>query len=327
MMDHPNTISVKHAVKGRIKFPTWILTMSLCLSLFRVQAQVEPMFTQYMFNETFINPAYAGSHDNLAAALLYRNQWTGIDGAPKTQTFSMHGPVDKNKIGLGGSILNESIGVTHQFAVYADFAYRILMPASTLAFGVQGGFVNDEEKFTDVRTITPGDNQFSADVKKYFLPNAGFGIYYYKEKFYTGLSIPRLLENKIDPSNPSAVAKNFGNLQRWHYYFASGYVFDLNDDLKLKPSIMVKTVQHAPLELDGDLNLLIHDFLWIGGAYRTGDAVAGLIGIQLSKQLRIGYSYDYTLSDLQKFNSGSHEFTLNYDFSFNKNKIISTRYF
>ena len=290
-------------------------------------AQVEPMFTQYMFNETFINPAYVGSHENLAAALLYRNQWVGIDGSPKTQTFSIHGPVHKNKIGLGLSVMNESIGVTHQLAVYADFAYRIVMPTSTLAFGVQGGFVNDEEKFTDVKTITQGDNQFSSDEKEYFLPNAGFGIYYYKERFYAGFSIPRLLENKIDPSDPSGVARNFGSLQRWHYYLASGYVFDLNEGLKFKPSIMIKAVQNAPLELDGNVNFLIHDFLWLGAAYRTGDAVAGLIGLQVTKQLRFGYSYDYTLTNLQKFNSGSHEFTLSYDFASVKNKIISIRYF
>ena len=225
--------------------PGTLLTV-LCAFLFTTaHAQYEPMFTQYMFNETFINPAYAGSHENMATALLYRNQWTGIDGAPKTQTFNIHGAAgDKKKVGLGLSMMNENIGVTHQFAVYADFAYRILMPNSTLSFGLQGGFVNNEEKYTDVHTITPGDNQFLADVKKYFLPNFGFGMYYYKERFYAGLSIPRLLENKIDPSKPDEVARNFGNLQRWHYYLATGYVLDLNESLKFKPSVMIKAVQN-----------------------------------------------------------------------------------
>jgi type IX secretion system PorP/SprF family membrane protein len=304
-----------------------LLIIFCALMSLQSSAQVEPMFTQYMFNESFINPAYAGSHDNISAALLYRNQWAGMDGAPTTQTFNIHAPAHKQKLGLGFSVMNESIGVTHQMAMYGNFAYRILMPNSTMAFGLQGGFVNDEEKYTDVHTITPGDNQFAMDVKKYFLPNAGFGMYYYTDRFYAGFSIPRLLENKIDPAQPDAVVKNFGNLKVWHYYLSTGYVFNLSEGLKFKPSMMVKAVQNAPLELDVNANFLFRDFLWLGTAYRTGDAASLMVGFQLTQQLRLGYSYDYTLTDLQKFNSGSHEFTISYDFSFDKNRVISPRYF
>jgi type IX secretion system PorP/SprF family membrane protein len=281
-----------------------------------------------MFNETFINPAYAGSHEGIASSLLYRNQWMGLNGAPKTQTLSIHTPVCKRELGVGLSVMNESIGITHQLSVYGNFAYRMLFPHSVLSFGLQAGFVNDEEKFSSVYTITQGDNQFATDVRKLFLPNAGFGVYYYyKDKFYAGLSIPRLFENKINPTESDIVVKNVGNVTYWHYYFATGYVMDVNDELKFKPSIMVKAVQHAPVEMDMDANFLFHNFLWIGGSYRTGDAVAALVGFQISKQLRLGYSYDYTLTNLQKFNSGSHEITISYDFSLDKNRIISTRYF
>ncbi len=311
-------------MKKRIQL---LIVIAVCTSC-RVQAQYEPMFTQYMFNETFINPAYAGSHENIAAGLLYRNQWVGIKGAPITQTFSIHAPACRRQLGIGFSVMNESIGVTHQLAVYGDFAYRMLFNQSVLSFGLQAGFVNDEEKFSQVFTIQQGDNQFASDVRKLFLPNAGFGVYYYyKEKFYAGLSIPRLFENRIDPAPSDVVVKNVGNLKFWHYYFATGYVFDLNEAVKFKPSIMVKAVQNAPVELDANANFLINKFLWLGGSYRTGDAVSALLGFQITKQLRVGYSYDYTLTKLQKFNSGSHEITINYDFSFDRNKIISTRYF
>src|ERR1700704_975127 len=144
--------------KNRIRL---FMVVSFVFTCIGANAQYEPLFTQYMFNETFINPAYAGSHENVATTLLYRNQWVGLDGSPKTQTLSIHAPVCKRKLGLGLSVMNETIGVSHQLGVYADFAYRILFDRSVLAFGLQGGFVNDEEKFSQVITNTQGDNQFA----------------------------------------------------------------------------------------------------------------------------------------------------------------------
>ena len=292
------------------------------------QAQVEPMFTQYIFNETFINPAYAGSHEGLAINMLYRDQWAGLKGSPKTQTFSMHMPVKKKKIGIGLSVLNETIGISKMFLVSGDFAYRIRMPSSALAFGLKGGFVNHVENYSDVNTIVDGDRQFTNDVRKYFLPNAGFGIYYtIKREFYASFSIPRLLQNKIDPSKQNGVVQNIGTLKIWHYYIATGYVFDVNENTKFKPSIMFKFVQNAPVELDVSLNFILGDMIWLGTAYRTGDAVSGLFGFQLSKLLRMCYSYDYTLTNLQKYSSGSHEFTISYDIGIYKTRITSLRYF
>ncbi len=299
----------------------------LILTSMCVKAQQEPMFTQYMFNETFINPAYVGSHEGLAMNMVYRNQWAGIKGSPKTQAFSIHLPVENRKLGIGLSMMNESIGVSNKFLICGNFAYRILMPSSVLAFGLQGGIVNDVENFTDVNTTTPGDRQFSSDVRKYFLPNAGFGTYYYKKNFYAGFSIPRLLENKIDPSKPNSVVKNIGNPKVWSYYFATGYVMDLDENVKFKPSVMIKCVQNAPVQLDASLNFVLNDLLWLGTAYRTGDAVSCLIGFQISREFRFGYSYDYTISHLQKYSYGSHEFTISYDIGIYKTRIKSIRYF
>ena len=272
----------------------------LMFCMIETRAQQEPMFTQYIFNETFINPAYTGSREGLSVNMLYRNQWSGINGSPRTQTITAHLPVSKRRVGIGFSAMNESIGVSKKIMINGDFAYRIIMPQSVLSFGLKGGFVNDQENFTDVNTTTSGDQQFASDVRKYFLPNAGFGVYYYyQKKFYAGFSIPRLIHNKVDPSNSGGVIRNMGNPQIWHYYFTGGYVFDLDENTKLKPSVLVKCVQHAPIELDASLNLLLADLIWIGGSYRTGDAVACLVGFQLSKNFRIGYSYDYSLTDLR----------------------------
>lgn len=302
--------------------------LMMVLVSFTATAQHEPMFTQYMFNETFINPAYAGSHDVPAINGLYRNQWVGIPGSPKTQTFSFHAPVMQKRLGLGLSVMNETIGVSDQFMVNADFAYRILMPNSVLSFGAKGGFVNDQENLTRVETTVGGDNQFSTDIRKYFLPNAGFGIYYYyKKKFYAGFSIPRLLDNKVSSAASSSVDVNVGNPEVWHYYFATGYVFQMGQNVKFKPSVMVKAVANAPVEVDGNLNFLFNEFLWLGAAYRSGDAVAGLLGFQISKQLRVSYSYDYSISNLQRYNSGSHEISFGYDFNTLRHRVMSPRYF
>jgi len=291
------------------------------------KAQIEAQFTQYMFNETFINPAYVGSHESVSATLLYRNQWVGIEGAPKTQTFSIHAPLKNRHVGIGISAMNEEIGISHQLSVNAYFAYRILYPHSALSFGLGGGFSNQEERFSDVRTIVQGDQQFMTDVNKKFMPNSSFGIYYYNKHFYAGISIPRLMENKIIISSANSVVENKVNYKLWHYNLASGYVFDLKEDLKFKPSIFIKVVQNAPVEIDVNANFIIHDLLWLGAGYRSGDAVAALFGLQLRKNILLGYSYDYTLTPLKTYNSGTHEISLRYNFGYNKKLVISTRYF
>ena len=291
------------------------------------QAQLEPQFTQYMFNEMFINPAYAGSREAISLTAAYRNQWVGIDGAPVTETVSAHAPLRNKKIGLGLSILNESIGVTHDIGAFANYAYRIPTNAeNTLSFGLQAGVLSHREQLLEVKTQDYGDNSFIANTPQLTLPNAGFGAYYSSKKFYIGLSIPRLLQNKIDITSSKMVTSKV-NIPYWHYYFMGGYVYDLTDGIKLKPSFMMKAVSGAPLEADIGLHALFNEVFWIGASYRTKDSWAAITSFQITKQLRMGYSYDYSTTGLQKYNSGTHEITLGFDFSFNKNKIISPRYF
>lgn len=293
----------------------------------QLKAQTETMLTQYKFNETFINPAYVGSHETFSAALFYRKQWVGIEGAPVTQTFSAHAPIKKKKIGLGLSVLNEKIGVSRQLLVYGGFSYRIIYPGAVLSFGLNAGFVNREDRFTEVNTVIPGDRQFAVDISKMFLPNAGFGIYFYKRNFYAGFSIPKLIQNNLNPTLPDYVENNVGKISSWHYYLTSGYMHTLNDVVKVKPSMMFKVTQNAPVQLDVNADFLINDFFWIGCGYRTGDAVNATIGLELTRELRFSYSYDYSVSKLQTYNSGSHEFGLRYQIVKIKNFISSPRYF
>lgn len=315
------------AMNKYLKRSALLLTAALSLLLTQAHAQFEPQFTQYMFNEMFINPAYAGSRDNIAMTAVYRNQWVGIDGAPVTQTFSGHAPLKNKKIGLGISLMNEEIGVTHDMAIFTNYAYRIpVRNDAVLSMGLQAGLINHQEKLLEIKTQDGGDVSFSSNTPRLLLPNAGFGVYYFTKKYYAGLSIPRLLENKIDPTNNGKVS-NEVHMSYWHYYLMGGYVHDLTEDIKLKPTMMIKAVSGAPLEADIGIHALLKETLWIGVSYRTKDSWAAIAGFQINRQLRVGYSYDYTITDLRQFNSGTHEITLGYDLSFDKNKIITPRYF
>ena len=317
-------------IKKHLKFFRIVQAMMVYFmfgNMFTGSAQYEPQFTQYLNNEMFVNPAYAGSRGFAAASLLYRDQWVGIEGAPRTATFGFHSPFMHDKIGLGLCVMNDRIGVTNQTAAFFNYAYHLpTSDNSTLSFGLQGGIINVEEKLTDLITIDPNDPEFSHNIPNKVVPNFGYGMYYHtNNKFYVGFSIPRFLENKIDPSTFKTFNKV--NVHNWHYYLYSAYVFEASESVKCKPSVMIKAVQGAPVETDINFNVLFKELFWVGAGYRTGDAIALLTQYQLTKQLRFGYSYDYALTKLNNYSSGTHEFTLGYDFTFDKAKIVTPRYF
>ncbi len=311
------------ALKQKIEKSFLAGTLMLLIGL-NAYAQFEPQFTQYMFNEMFLNPAYAGSREHLAMTALYRNQWVGMDGAPKTQTFSAHTPLRNEKIGVGLSVLHEEIGVTQDFSVFGAYAYRIALADGNLSMAVSGGIIHHQEQLLEVKTQELGDVSFSG-TPRLTVPNAGFGTYYSNSRMYVGLSIPRMLHNKVNAS--TGRAENRLNMPYWHYYLMGGYVFDLNESIKLKPTFMVKAVSGAPVIADLGAHVLLNEVLWLGGSYRTSDSWAAVMQVQLNKQMRLGYSYDYTLTDLNQFNTGTHEVTLGYDFSFNKKNVVTPRYF
>lgn len=306
-----------------VRKPSLLILFLLCAAT-QVRAQFEPQFTQYMFNEMFINPAYAGSREHMALTGLYRNQWVGIEGAPKTQTFSAHTPLRNERIGVGLSLLHEEIGVTEDLSIFGNYAYRIPMHKGFLSFGLSGGIIYHQEQLLEIKTQDQGDFSFMG-TPQLLVPNAGFGTFFHNRNFFAGVSVPRLLQNKVDAN--SGKATNRFNMPYWHYYFMTGYVLPITEGVKVKPTAMVKAVSGTPLIADLGAHFLLNEIIWLGGSYRTSDSWSAMMQIQLSKQMRFGYSYDYTLTDLQQFNSGTHEITLGYDFSFNKNKVVTPRYF
>jgi len=306
---------------GRLKAGSLlVLLFVLCL---RANAQFDPMFSQYMNNEMFINPAYTGTRNVMAATLLYRDQWVGITGSPKTQTFSIHTPVGE-KNGLGFSAMNESIGITHMMRVNGNYSYRIKTGyRSHLSFGLMGGLIQYRQNLDELVLINPDDHMFNINNPNVIVPNAGYGMFFYTRKFYAGFSIPRMIKNSFS----STGVKNTTNPKDWHYYLTSALVSDISDEFKLKTSMMVKYVNGAPIQAEIALHGLIGDFWWLGGSFRTGDAVTAITGFQLTPQLKMFYSYDYTLSNLNSYTSGSHEITIGYDFVYRKNRIASPRLF
>lgn len=305
------------------------IIFSICTLLVMSQslAQQDAMFTHYSFNTLAVNSGYAGSRDALTVTGLHRSQWVGFDGAPTTQTLTLHAPVANEKIGLGFSVLNDKIGPTNQTAFYADFAYKIKVGNGKLAFGLKGGLNMVSNKLKDLGTTQEGDVNFQQNVRSQLLPNFGFGVYYSTAKYYVGLSTPRLLENNYETNVSTGGVKG----EKRHYFFIAGTVFPLNKTktIKLKPTSFVKITEAAPLELDLTALIYFHDKYWVGPMWRSGDAVGVLAGLNITNQFSFGYSFDWSYANQTfKYNGGSHELMLRYDFIFKeKGRIKSPRYF
>jgi type IX secretion system PorP/SprF family membrane protein len=287
--------------------------------------QQQGMFTQYMFNGLAINPAYAGSQESLSLTALARQQWTGLQGAPSTQTFSAHSPIKNEKVALGALFVNDKIGVIKQTGFHAAYAYRIQTRKATLSLGLQAGFTSYRAEFSPLFVQDPNDPYFNNNNVNEFLPNFGTGAYYYSDRFYLGFSVPQLINNSYKKENNNAFT---GVLQVRHYFLTGGYVFDFNPSLKLKPNVLLKAVEGAPLAVDLNANLLLKEVVWLGLSYRSLQSLSVLLELQLTDQFRMGYAYDFaTSASPNNLRYGSHELMLQYRFAYSKTKLITPRYF
>ena len=290
-----------------------------------VFAQQNPLFSHYMFNGLYINPAYAGSKEFVSTTFIARKQWTGFEGAPSTQIASLHAPISDKRIGLGAVISHDKIGITNQTDFYGSYAYHIPLERGKLSFGLSAGFTYFKSELSELTVWETDDPVYETNSLSNVLPEFGAGIYYYSRKFYAGFSVPQILS--YDPEQPfHVVVEKVHRLSR-HYYVTSGVILTNGGELKFRPSFMIKYAQNAPIQYDLNLNVLISDIIWVGGSYRSGDAAVLLLEYQVNKKLRVGYSYDMTLSEIKKYSSGSHEIVLGYDFGFNVLKMKTPRYF
>ena len=302
-----------------------LATIALLTNVNSIFAQQEAMYTQYMFNTLAVNPAYAGSRNVISATALLRKQWSGMDGAPKTSTFTIDAPIHNKKVGLGLQLFKDKVGIVSNSGAVATYAYRIRMAEASLAFGIQGSLSQHRADYTSVMLTEDGvgdDPAFSNNVNKTFL-NFGAGVYYNSDKFYVGLSSPQLMPNVL-PSYNNNTSQSKLNRQYFHLFLMSGYVVSLSEDFALKPSVLVKAVQGAPIEGDFNANLWIKNAFSIGAQYRTNANISGLVEIQATPQIRFGYAYDHSITNIKRY---SHEIMLRYEFGLERNKVLTPRYF
>jgi len=292
-------------------------------------SQQSSLYTMYMWNQLILNPAYAGSRDALSASLVSRHQWVGLDGAPSTQVVSIHSPLPNDNLGVGLTIENDRIGPTNNTGIWGDFSYSI--PAgekAKLAFGLRGGVAIYQSDLRGIDNIDPDDGAFMNDVENKMLPNFGFGAYYYGDRGYVGVASPTVLENELNSF--SVENTNQRGVGDRHYYLMAGYVLNMSPDsggVMFKPSTVIRMVNGAPVSFDVSAMFLIQQKFWIGGAYRYSDSFAGILSMNITEHLQVGYAYDFGTSRLNNYHNGSHEIMVSYDFFKPDVKVRSPRYF
>lgn len=287
-------------------------------------AQNQMRLTQYMLQHSFINPAATGKETRLNAALFYRSQWTGMEGAPVTQGLAINVPFQDKKNNLGFTVYNEKIGIHKQVNLSGAYAYNInLSEKSKLAFGLAATLDFKQSNFATANPEDPTDPMFQANSKMYAMPNFKFGAYYFTEKYYAGFAIPNLLDNKIIYEDALKKQTSF-NAKNLHYYFHGGYFFKLGEKTDLGFSTMIKQVSGSPMQIDLNPQLLIQKKYGVGFTYRTSKEISFMLNVEIKSMFRIGYAYDYALSALKQFNSGGHEIMLIYRlFKYERNDMPS----
>ena len=288
-----------------------VLVFTILMQSEQTLAQQDPLYTQYMDNLLVINPGYAGSKNIGNALVVARSQWVSFDGAPATRSFAYNTPVEKKNVGIGFSLLSDRVGPMKQTGVYVDYSYFLKVSENyKLGMGLKAGVSFFRANLTDLVTIDP-DPIFDNDIYENFLPNIGVGFFLYSENTYFGLSVPRLIENRITREE---VSTEYVNKQQIHLYLVAGHLFKLSDDFQLKPSGMMKWVRNAPVSFDATALFGFKEKFWLGGMYRFDAAYGIITQFNPIPALTIGYSFDITLSELGGYQSGSHEIMLSYNF-------------
>ncbi len=288
-------------------------------------AQQDPVFNQYMNNLLTIQPAYAGMSGYVNATAISRIQWVGFDGAPQTNTFTIQGPFKKYNVGLGLSLITDRFGPVRQTGLYADYAFRILLDDDRyIAFGMKGGFNRYEALLSDLSVHDPNDPVSAFDINKKYLPNFGIGFMWHADNFFLGASVPKVFRNKINSDSGATVYQ-----EEMNFYAMGGYVVDVTDNVKFKPTALARWSQQTPTVVDLSANVLISEKVWIGATYRLQNSFGLLFQIFVNSGVKLGYAYDLTTFRPSQFNAGTHEFMLSYDFPVKRKRFcrFTPRYF
>jgi len=289
-------------------------------------SQQDPLFTQYMFNKLFLNPAYAGSREILTIDILDRAQWIGIDDAPQTFTFSAHTSIRNKKVGIGAFGYRDAIGPSVNLGFMAAYSYTIQFNYNFFSFGLQGGIKYFGFDWDKIRMKHPEDYYFMPGDVQRLIHDFNLGFYYQTRRYFTGLSSKQLLENEFGVVKSSEGKISYSRLLR-HYYFMAGALFPIDDGIVFRPSLLAKYVRNAPPQLDLNASFIFRDIFWVGASFRTQKAIAVMAEFRIRPKIRLGYSCDFYLNELQPFNYGSHELRLGFDLNLAYHRMKTPRYF
>ncbi|MGN8056435.1 PorP/SprF family type IX secretion system membrane protein [Pedobacter sp. 22163] len=305
----------------------WLIAGSLLLLWLPASAQQDAQYSQYMFNGIYINPAYAGYKEVLNVHSFYRSQWTGITGAPRSMSLAVDAIANSGNVGLALQVASDKLGAQTNLSVYGNYSYRIRMNddgSSRLALGLGLGMVQLGIDGSLLNPNNPEPNQ-PVGTQSTIVPDARAGVYFANDKFYAGFSADNLIATYINIDRYAFIPQ-----PKPHYYLTAGGLFPLSEDFQVKPSFLLKDDRGGPTSLDLNAFLMIKDFIWVGGSYRTGvklydktylqrdltprNSAVAAIQIFPSEKLRIGYGYDFSIGPLQGYSGGTHEISLSYSF-------------
>ena len=314
-------------MKAKLNIIKGLGILAIVVAAFTSNAQQDPMYTQYMFNTQTINPAYAGTWESVGFMALARNQWAGWNGAPETFTFSLQAPLKNERVALGLNVVGDKVGQVKRFDISADYSYLVpLSERINLRLGLKGGFVNYTNNLQDYDIIDPNDPNFVGRINS-FKPNFGVGAFLYSKRAYLGLSVPRVINVKLDTDMQS----NAIQAEIRHYFLIAGAVFDLGENVKFKPTMLTKasftSETGTPVQFDFTGNFLIKEKLWLGGMFRTGSSYGFIAQWIFENKLRVGYAIDFASNNIKHHNNGTHEVMVSYELKFRKEQVVSPRYF
>ena len=301
------------------------LTIVMIVQISFIHAQQDPLFSKYMFNPLFVNPAYAGSRETVSSVLIYRVQWVGFDGAPTTQTFSTHSPLAKKKMGVGVSVIRDQIGPSVTHGILGAYAYRLKMLDGKLSLALRAAMYNYSFNWDEI-DFKENESALLAGRSNYWVPSFDFGARFHNRNLYAGLTLSHLNQPSINTSSTADTANNQHKLIP-HAILIGGYAYKVRHGLVLKPSFLINTSQSLVTTADINFSALFDQVLWIGASYRTSKTIVTMVQYDINEHISAGYSYDITLGKLRNYNSGSHEIFFRYEFHFRKSKVLSPRYF
>jgi type IX secretion system PorP/SprF family membrane protein len=296
-----------------------IKSLILLLIPLSLAGQLTPVTSQYVLNPLSINPAYAGNRGALNIAAFYRRQWAGIPGAPETMTLAADAPFLDSKLGLGFSITNDKIGVTKEMHFLTNYSYKINMDKGSLSLGLGAGLITTNTAWSDLVVLDPGDENYLTNSRVFVVPDFTFGAYYLNQNYFAGLSIPKLLGYKFNyDKNRYTLMVNPG---KYNYLLNAGYVYTLNQKIKLFPSTLITISPGEKLLIDLNAYVSLNDRIWAGASYRNGRSLGLLCQFAVNNQFRVAYTYDFDFGKLGQYSNGSHEIMIRYEFHYKVNAV------